>query len=81
VSGSPPTRPGAAPSLAPRHVAPAGAIAAAVATHRMMDGPVDRKILPQDRPNKGAGLIAILLLSLCLWPGVWELVLVIRQYL
>jgi hypothetical protein len=42
---------------------------------------MDRKILPQDRPNKGAGLIAILLLLLCLWPVVWELVSAIRQYL
>jgi hypothetical protein len=46
-----------------------------------MDGPMDRKILPQDRPNNGAGLIAILLLSPCLWPVVWELVSIIRQYL
>jgi hypothetical protein len=42
---------------------------------------MDRKILPPDRPNNGAGLIAILLLSLSLWPVVWELVSVIRQYL
>jgi hypothetical protein len=58
-----------------------GANSVAITTHRMMDGPMDRKILPQDRPNNGAGLIAILLLSLCLWPVVWELVSVIPQYL
>jgi hypothetical protein len=47
----------------------------------MMDGLMDRKILPQDRPDKGAALIAILLLSLCLWPMVWELASAMRQYL
>jgi hypothetical protein len=50
--------------------------------HTPDDGRADgQKILPQNRPNNGAGLIAILLLSLCLWPVVWELVSVIRQYL
>jgi hypothetical protein len=47
----------------------------------MMDGLMDRKILPQDRPDKGAALIAIFLLSLCLGPVVWELASAIRQYL
>jgi hypothetical protein len=47
----------------------------------MMDGLMDRKILPQDQPDKGAGLIAILFLSLCLWPMVWELASAILQYL
>jgi hypothetical protein len=47
----------------------------------MMDGLMDRKILPQDRPDKGAGLIAIFILSLCLWPMVWELASAILQYL
>jgi len=47
----------------------------------MIDGLMDRKILSQDRPDKGAGLVAILLLSLCLWPVVWELAPAIRQYL
>ena len=61
-------------------VAPNSGIAAATATHRM-DGLMERKIPPQDRPDKGAALIAILLLSLCLWPVVWELASAIRQYL
>jgi hypothetical protein len=47
----------------------------------MMDGLMERKNLPQDRPDKGAGLTAILLLSLCLWPMVWELASAILQYL
>jgi len=47
----------------------------------MMDGLMERKILPQDRPDKGAALIAILLLSLCLAPVVWELASAIRRYL
>ena len=47
----------------------------------MMDGLMDRKILPQNRPDRGAGLIAILLLSLCLRPVVWELASAISRYL
>jgi hypothetical protein len=62
-------------------VAPIRGVAAAIATHRMMDGLMDKKILPQDRPDRGAGLIAILLLSLCLWPVVWELASAISRYL
>src|SRR6516162_559144 len=75
-----PPKPDAAPSLALRRCANSG-VAAAIATHRMMDGLMDRNILPQDQPNKGAGLIAILFLSLCLWPMVWELASAILQYL
>jgi hypothetical protein len=46
-----------------------------------MDGLMDRKILPQDRPDKGLGLIAIWFFSLCLWPVVWEFASAIRRYL
>jgi len=73
-------QPGAVPSLALRRCVNSG-VAAAIATHRMMDGLMERKILPQDRPDKGAALIAILLLSLCLAPVVWELASAIRRYL
>jgi hypothetical protein len=62
-----PPKPDAAPSLALRRCANSG-VAAAIATHRMKDGLTDRKFLPQDRPDRGAGLIAILLLSVCLAP-------------
>jgi hypothetical protein len=47
----------------------------------MMGGLMHRRILPQDRLGKGAGLIAILLLSLCLSPVVWELASAIRRFL
>src|SRR5271169_1349570 len=39
---------------------------------RMMDGLMDRYIPPQDRLTR-EDLIVILILSLCLWPVVWEL--------
>jgi hypothetical protein len=39
----------------------------------MMDGFMESKIISQDVLNKGETLIAILLLSLCMWPLVWEL--------
>jgi len=45
-----------------------------------MDGLMDRKIISQDRLT-GEDLIAILLLSLCLLPAVWELASAMRQYL
>jgi hypothetical protein len=45
-----------------------------------MGGLMDRKILPQDRLT-GADLIAILLVSLCLSPVVWELASAIRRFL
>jgi len=45
-----------------------------------MDGLMGKNILPQDRLTR-ADLIAILLLSLCLWPVVWELALAIHRYL
>jgi len=51
-----------------------------MATHRIMDGLMDRKIISQDRLT-GEDLIAILLLSLCLLPVVWELASAMRQYL
>jgi len=47
----------------------------------MMDGLMNGKILPQDRLENREVLIAILLLSLCLWPMVWELASAILQYL
>ena len=54
---------------------------AAIATHRMMDGLMNGKILPQDRLENREVLIAILLLSLCLFPVSWELASAILQYL
>jgi hypothetical protein len=51
------------------------------AAHRMMDGLMDRKIPSQDRLSKGEALIAILLLSLCIGPVVWELASVVLRYL
>ena len=77
ASGTP--QPDAAPSLALRRCANSG-VAAAIATHRIMDGLMDRKIISQDRLT-GEDLIAILLLSLCLLPVVWELASAMRQYL
>jgi len=71
-------QPDAAPSLV-RRCANSG-VAAAIATHRIMDGLMDRKIISQDRLT-GEDLIAILLLSLCLLPVVWELASAMRQYL
>jgi hypothetical protein len=76
---SPQTRRRSFPRSAPLRQSGGGA--AAIATHRMMDRLMDRKILPQDRSDRGAGLIAILLLSLCLWPVVWELASAISRYL
>jgi hypothetical protein len=49
--------------------------------HRMMDGLMDRKMSSQDRLSKGEALIAILLLSLCIGPVVWELASVVLRYL
>jgi hypothetical protein len=75
---SPETRPRSFPRSAPLRQF---GDAAAIVTHRMVDRLMDKRFLPQDRPDRGAGLIAILLLSLCLWPVVWELASAIRQYL
>ena len=72
-------QPDAAPSRALRRCANSG-VAAAIATHPIMDGLMDRKIISQDRLT-GEDLIAILLLSLCLLPVVWELASAMRQYL
>jgi len=52
-----------------------------VAAYRMMDELMGTKIPSQDGLKRGEALIAILLLSLCMWPVVWELASAVLRYL
>ena len=47
----------------------------------MMDRLMDRKIVSQNRLDKGVALVAILILLLCLSPTFWELASAVRQFL
>ena len=47
----------------------------------MMDRLMDRKIVSQNRLDKGVALVAILILLLCLSPMFWELASAVRQFL
>jgi hypothetical protein len=51
-----------------------------LAAHRM-DGLMVVKIPSRDRLSRGEALIAILLLSLCMLPVVWELASAVLRYL
>jgi hypothetical protein len=46
-----------------------------------MDELMGTKIPSQDGLKRGEALIAILLLSLCMWPVVWELASAVLRYL
>ena len=47
----------------------------------MIDRLMDRKIVSQNRLDKGVALVAILILLLCLSPMFWELASAVRQLL